>query len=79
MPWRTADDQPECPKLLPMTSELEADQQWWYNLSTGEVEQGMVSQSYDRVGPFATKVEAEHALEKLAANNAAWEDAESDI
>ena len=62
-----------------MTSELEADQQWWYNLSTGDVEQGMVSQSYDRVGPFATKTEAEHALEKLADNNRRWEEAESEI
>lgn len=62
-----------------MTSELEADQQWWYNLSTGEVEQGMVSTSYDRVGPFETKGEAEHALEKLAENNRAWEEAEDEI
>lgn len=62
-----------------MTSELEADQQWWYNLTTGEVEQGMVSTSYDRVGPFETKDQAQHALEKLAENNRAWEEAERDI
>jgi hypothetical protein len=40
----------------------------------------MLSPSADRVGPFATHVEAEHALEKLRENSAKWaeEDAADD-
>lgn len=54
------------------------EHEFWYNLKTGEVEQGLVSPSVDRAGPFATRVEAEHALETLRANSAKWaqEDAE---
>lgn len=57
-----------------MTSELDADQQWWFNLSTGQVEQGMISQSYDRVGPFDTREDAERALETIAENNRRWDE-----
>jgi hypothetical protein len=54
------------------------EHQFWYNMHTGEVEQGFQSPSIDRVGPFATREEASHALEKLRANSAKWaeEDAE---
>jgi hypothetical protein len=40
----------------------------------------MQSPSADRVGPFATREEAVHALEKLRANSAKWaaEEAEND-
>ena len=56
----------------------DADHQFWYNMRTGKVEQGPQSLSLDRVGPFATEVEAAHALEKLRENSAKWaeEDAE---
>ncbi|TFD06418.1 SPOR domain-containing protein [Cryobacterium sandaracinum] len=56
------------------------DRQFWYNMRTGAVEQGMQSPSADRVGPFATREEAVHALEKLRANSAKWaaEEAEND-
>lgn len=47
-------------------------EQYWYNLSTGQVEFGYESPVVDRVGPFETRVEAEHALEKLRANSAKW-------
>jgi hypothetical protein len=46
--------------------------QYWYNMKTGEVEKGYVSSVVDRVGPFETHEEAEHALEKLRANSAKW-------
>ncbi|RFA20781.1 SPOR domain-containing protein [Subtercola boreus] len=54
--------------------------QYWYNLTTGDVELGYVSPAPDRVGPFETRAEAEHALEKLRANSAKWaeEDAAND-
>jgi hypothetical protein len=56
------------------------EHQFWYNMRTGDVEQGFVSPSVDRVGPFATREEASHALEKLRANSAKWaeEDREND-
>lgn len=56
------------------------EHQFWYNMNTGEVEQGFESPSVDRVGPFATRDEASHALEKLRANSAKWaeEDAAED-
>ncbi|MBG6059313.1 MULTISPECIES: SPOR domain-containing protein [Cryobacterium] len=47
-------------------------EQFWYNMRTGAVEQGFESPSVDRVGPFATREEASHALEKLRANSAKW-------
>jgi len=53
-----------------MTADTE--HQFWYNMRTGKVEQGLQSQSIDRVGPFATEVEASHALEKLRENSAKW-------
>ncbi|GAA2458957.1 SPOR domain-containing protein [Agromyces mediolanus] len=61
-----------------MTEDIE--HRFWYNMRTGEVEQGFVSQSADRVGPFDTREEAEHALEKLRANSEKWaaEDAAED-
>lgn len=46
--------------------------QYWYNMKTGEVQQGYVSSVVDRVGPFATREEASHALEKLRANSEKW-------
>ncbi|TFC96855.1 MULTISPECIES: SPOR domain-containing protein [Cryobacterium] len=54
--------------------------QYWYNMRTAAVEQGMQSPSADRVGPFVTRAEAENALEKLRANSAKWaaEEAEND-
>jgi hypothetical protein len=50
----------------------DVEHMFWYNLRTGEVEQGFVSQSVDRVGPFETHAEAERALEILRANSAKW-------
>jgi hypothetical protein len=47
-------------------------EQYWYNLKTGQVEFGYESAAVDRVGPFETRLEAEHALEKLRANSAKW-------
>lgn len=53
---------------------------YWYNIRTGEVEQGFQSPSIDRVGPFETRDEASRALEILRANSAKWaeEDAAND-
>ena len=49
---------------------------YWYNVKTGQVEEGKQSLALDLVGPFDTRVEAEHALEKLAERSRAWEEEE---
>ncbi|MDT0157303.1 SPOR domain-containing protein [Microbacterium sp. ARD32] len=50
----------------------DGDEKYWYNLSTGEVEFGMLSAAVDRVGPFDTADEAALAPEKLRERSRAW-------
>lgn len=45
---------------------------FWYNIHTGEVEVGFESPSVDRVGPFDTHEQAEHALQTLRENSERW-------
>jgi hypothetical protein len=58
----------------------DTEHDYWYNMKTGEVEQGFQSPTIDRVGPFNTHKEAAHALQKLRENSAKWaeEDAAED-
>lgn len=39
-----------------------ADDQYYYNPATGEVTQGKADSWDNRMGPYATREEAEHAL-----------------
>lgn len=39
------------------------DLKYYYNLETRQVEQGKVSSYDNRIGPYNTREEAEHALE----------------
>jgi hypothetical protein len=55
----------------------DVEHQYWYNMKTGEVEQGFQSPAPDRVGPFETHAEAERALEILRANSAKWAEEEA--
>jgi hypothetical protein len=55
----------------------DTEHQFWYNLTTGQVEEGMVSPAVERVGPFETRAEAEQALEILRANSAKWAEEEA--
>jgi hypothetical protein len=55
----------------------DGDHKYWYNLSTGEVEFGMISTSKDRVGPFDTADEAKHAPELMKRRSLAWADEEA--
>ncbi|WP_448061040.1 SPOR domain-containing protein [Cellulomonas hominis] len=50
--------------------------EYYYNIATGQVEQGKVSDWANRLGPYATREEAQHALEKARARSQAWEDEE---
>ena len=56
----------------------EGAQSYWYNMKTGEVEFGFESPSINRVGPFDSRDDAEHALEKLRANSEKWDTDEAD-
>ena len=51
-----------------------ADGQWWYCISHKTVESDEVAcKAIDRLGPYTSREEAEHALEKVAERNDAWD------
>ncbi|MGN7860275.1 hypothetical protein ACTJI8_06815 [Microbacterium sp. 22303] len=50
----------------------DGEHSYWYNSRTGAVEYGLESPSLVRVGPFATREEAERAPEVLRANSERW-------
>jgi len=47
--------------------------EFWFNLTTHEVEEGKQSPAVDRAGPYATRAEAEQALARIRARNEAWD------
>lgn len=49
------------------------EKRYWYNVKTGEVEDGPQSVSKDRIGPFATRDEAANAPNIYEERNAAWD------
>lgn len=49
----------------------DSDKQWYYDTSTGQVTQGAESGWDNRMGPYATREEAEHAIESAKARNEA--------
>lgn len=57
-----------------MTSD---DQKYWYNFTTGKVEQGYESPAIDRAGPFDTAEEAAGAPELLRERSRAWAEEEA--
>lgn len=48
-------------------------QAYYYNLETGQVEQGYLSDWIDRIGPYGTYEEAASALARAAQRNEQWE------
>lgn len=46
--------------------------EYWYNLETGVVEEGMVSPGYDRAGPFSSREEAARAPEIIKQRSQQW-------
>jgi len=51
----------------------EADQpEFWFNTKTGLVEEGKHVLALYRIGPFATREEAEQALETLKKRSQSW-------
>ena len=51
-----------------------ADQKYYYNVTTGQVEHGLVSGVTHRMGPYDTPEEAARALETARERNLAWEE-----
>jgi len=51
---------------------IDEPETYWFNSRTGEVEVGPQSLGLDRVGPFATREEAERATEIVAERARAW-------
>ncbi|AZS43742.1 hypothetical protein [Microbacterium oleivorans] len=45
---------------------------YWYNLKTGEVQQGFESPAVDRAGPFDTAEDAARAPEIMRERSRAW-------
>jgi hypothetical protein len=45
-------------------------QEFWYNITTHEVEEGKVSPAVDRAGPYATREEAQRAIQTMRERNA---------
>jgi hypothetical protein len=51
-----------------------ADQQWWYCLKHHTVEaEDSSCKAADRLGPYASRDQAEHALERVAQRNDAYD------
>ena len=48
--------------------------QYWYNISTHEVEEGHRSSWQHLMGPYPTREAAEQALAKAAARTQAWDE-----
>lgn len=48
--------------------------EFYYNLETHEIEEGKVSSWSNRMGPYKTREQAQHALEIAAARNEKWDE-----
>lgn len=52
-----------------------ADKHFWYDLNTRSViTDDNKTKATDRLGPYATREEAEHALERVEERNKAWDE-----
>jgi|GEM_PF-102494 len=52
--------------------------QYWYNLKTGQVEEGRLSSWTQRMGPYATPEDAFAALERARKRDEAWQAADDE-
>ncbi|MBB1039835.1 MULTISPECIES: SPOR domain-containing protein [unclassified Dietzia] len=49
------------------------EEQWYYDIALGKAVQGKVTNWDNRMGPYATRDEAEAALAKAKSRNEAWD------
>lgn len=64
-------------RRLRFPARTKTDTLFYFNLASGKVEQGRLSDSYNRVGPFKTFEEAAQAPEILRARARKWAEEES--
>lgn len=57
-----------------MTEQNDPEKTYWYRVKDGVVEQGPQSPGTQRMGPYATRAEAEQALQSAAARTQAWDE-----
>lgn len=57
---------------------VDGAEQWWFNLITQKVEQGSGAPNRERLGPYASKEEAEKALERARERSEAWDAQDED-
>ncbi len=48
---------------------MSEQQQWWYNLRTQRVEQGLGDPNAERLGPYATREEAAGVIDRMRERN----------
>lgn len=48
--------------------------EFYYNLESGQVEEGKSSDVFERMGPYATREEAANALKSAEARNDRWDE-----
>lgn len=52
---------------------METGKHWWFCLKHREVEPDAGCPGKDRLGPYATREDAEHALETVRRRNEEWD------
>ncbi|MCQ9366668.1 hypothetical protein NQ038_13180 [Brevibacterium sp. 50QC2O2] len=57
---------------------LPGDVKYWFNVRTGQVEEGPLSGWENRMGPYDTREEAQAALRTAATRNRDWDDEDKD-
>jgi hypothetical protein len=50
--------------------------EWYYCLRHKTVEEGMQCPAKNRLGPYATRTEADHALDRVRERNEDWDSAD---
>ena len=58
--------------------ESPVSEQWWFNLRTQQVEEGHGDPNSERLGPYATRDEAEGVLDRMRARNEQFDAEEED-
>lgn len=53
--------------------EIDDENAYWWSLTKQRVEQGPGEPNSERLGPYRTRQEAEHALERAKQRNEEWE------
>jgi hypothetical protein len=61
-------------EAMTMTGNDDAERKFWFNLTTGQVEEGQQSSWEHVMGPYATREEAARALDIAKQRNQDWEE-----